>query len=224
MSGYLRRLAAAVNNPPSAIHPMAGSVFAGPEAEAPAVVHEEQIVTHVAAPLRREPPPAENTVAGDPEILEETRLLVRELRPAEQAEPGEADTIPAREPVSVVDREKAKLAVPLFPPQPDVSNEPAETALPFQPPRANIPGQRKQKTPVAIRGELEFPRSSYGLPPPGNVTRDSAGGKTSNVPGEIEIYIGRIEVTAVPPPANPPQPKPARKTPSLSEYLQRGRR
>lgn len=44
-------------------------------------------------------------------------------------------------------------------------------------------------------------------------------------PGEIEIHIGRIEVTAVTgPAASPPPLKPARKAPSLDEYLQRRRR
>jgi hypothetical protein len=41
-------------------------------------------------------------------------------------------------------------------------------------------------------------------------------------PEEIQIHIGRIEVTAVQPaPAIPPTPKPRRVTPSLDEYLRR---
>lgn len=43
-------------------------------------------------------------------------------------------------------------------------------------------------------------------------------------PDEIQIHIGRIEVTAVPPPAATSTPKRAAKGPSLQEYLGRGDR
>lgn len=39
---------------------------------------------------------------------------------------------------------------------------------------------------------------------------------------EIQIHIGRIEVTAMPPAAPRPMPVPARKTQTLDEYLRRG--
>lgn len=39
---------------------------------------------------------------------------------------------------------------------------------------------------------------------------------------EIQIHIGRIEVTAMPPAAPRPMPAPARKTQTLDEYLRRG--
>ena len=40
-------------------------------------------------------------------------------------------------------------------------------------------------------------------------------------PDEIQIHIGRIEVTAVPPPVARPVAPPTRKGPSLDEYLSR---
>jgi hypothetical protein len=40
-------------------------------------------------------------------------------------------------------------------------------------------------------------------------------------PDEIQIHIGRIEVTAVPPAPAPPAAKPQRNVPSLDEYLRR---
>jgi hypothetical protein len=43
-------------------------------------------------------------------------------------------------------------------------------------------------------------------------------------PDEIQIHIGRIEVTAVPPPAATPTQKRAAKGPSLQEYLGRRER
>lgn len=48
-------------------------------------------------------------------------------------------------------------------------------------------------------------------------------GATLREPDEIQIHIGRIEVTAVQaPPARPSPQKAARKAPSLGEYLKRG--
>jgi hypothetical protein len=49
--------------------------------------------------------------------------------------------------------------------------------------------------------------------------------RSAREPDEVQIHIGRIEVTAVAPlPSNRPPVKPARKSPSLDEYLKRGRR
>jgi hypothetical protein len=45
----------------------------------------------------------------------------------------------------------------------------------------------------------------------------------TNDSDEIQIHIGRIEVTAVSPPVATPTPKRAAKGPSLQEYLKRGR-
>jgi len=39
---------------------------------------------------------------------------------------------------------------------------------------------------------------------------------------DIQIHIGRIEVTAMPPTASRPMPVPARKSQTLDEYLRRG--
>jgi hypothetical protein len=53
-------------------------------------------------------------------------------------------------------------------------------------------------------------------------TSSSSGATLPDEPDSIEIHIGRIEVTAVPPaPASAASSKPRRETPSLSEYLKR---
>ncbi len=49
----------------------------------------------------------------------------------------------------------------------------------------------------------------------------SSSGSPRQEADEIQIHIGRIEVTAVPPPAPPPVRAPARKSISLDEYLKR---
>jgi hypothetical protein len=52
----------------------------------------------------------------------------------------------------------------------------------------------------------------------------SSTGSQRSEPDEIQIHIGRIEVTAVTQAAPRPAPPPARKSISLDEYLQRGER
>ena len=47
-------------------------------------------------------------------------------------------------------------------------------------------------------------------------------GPPQREPDEIQIHIGRIEVTAMTPAPARPAPRPARKSPSLDEYLKRG--
>jgi hypothetical protein len=59
-----------------------------------------------------------------------------------------------------------------------------------------------------------------------NISQERISRRESSVrsqPDEVQIHIGRIEVTAPPPPAAPAIRKPDRKTLSLSEYLNRGR-
>jgi hypothetical protein len=46
-------------------------------------------------------------------------------------------------------------------------------------------------------------------------------GLPAGEPDEIQIHIGRIEVTAVPPPAPPPASRPTSRSVSLDEYLRR---
>ncbi len=53
--------------------------------------------------------------------------------------------------------------------------------------------------------------------------REAAGGAkpAEREPDEIQIHIGRIEVTATPPAPARPAAKPMRKTPTLDDYLKR---
>jgi hypothetical protein len=70
-------------------------------------------------------------------------------------------------------------------------------------------------------------RDASGSPPPSAATAPQSSVARRNAgpgrpePDEIQIHIGRIEVTAVPPSVPPPPPKPAPKSVSLEEYLQR---
>lgn len=73
----------------------------------------------------------------------------------------------------------------------------------------------------------DFPRSSPPEVLRDRVTAARDGEKKVSRPAErerdeIQIHIGRIEVTAVPQAPARPEAKPARKTLSLDEYLKRG--
>jgi hypothetical protein len=68
--------------------------------------------------------------------------------------------------------------------------------------------------------ETETPAYS-GTKMPQQEARQWSAPAAKNGADEIQIHIGRIEVTAVPPPAATPKPKRAAKVPSLQEYLNR---
>jgi hypothetical protein len=73
-----------------------------------------------------------------------------------------------------------------------------------------LPSVRERSTSPAHKQERADPARRLGLPP--------------REPDEIQIHIGRIEVTAVPSAPVRPEAKPTRKSVSLDEYLKRGRR
>jgi hypothetical protein len=227
MSGYLRRLAAGVNSRSSAIHPIAGSVFAGPENEAPAVITEEQVVAPRTAAPMNEQPRGTQIDTEQPRLSEESRLLVTEVKSSPPRLLSERiEMVRPREPIPAPRREGDKSDIP--PRAPGTRDNPsvqtAEMSQPVHRPADHIPAPRAQHTPAIITRPVEPPRAVLTLPPSRNAGRSASQRTTSSGPDEIQIHIGRIEVTAVPPPATKPQAKQVRKTPSLSEYLQRGRR
>jgi len=114
---------------------------------------------------------------------------------------------------------------------PQTQNETART------PKSNVHRERRgQKEPsgptytplitenfVRPNNEDIFRRESNAFASGAREKRDLSGRPvpTEREPDEIQIHIGRIEVTAVPAQVAPAAVKPARKGPSLDEYLKR---
>jgi hypothetical protein len=216
MSGYLQRLVSSARTPVRSIHPMIGSRFsAPPDGVSPEVPPMMDQLPVSPAELDRKPAPEAPPVRshGRPAAFEAPRQdaakrpLERTFEPLvplprEAGEPVAADFFhrPSAAPgePAAGDREVALD----HPHQPLVDEATPRSRMAFR----NSPAEAS-RTPRGPRTNLPV-----RLPQP------------RPEPDEIEIHIGRIEVTAVlPPPARPAAP-PARKSLNLEEYLKRGER
>jgi hypothetical protein len=206
--------------PSRSIHPMIGSRFSasrdGTPSEAPPAIDE--LLFSSPAELDRKPAPETPPVRSQPRpAASEAFLQEAGKKPLETFEP---------------------LVAPL-----QESDEPAVAGLFHRP-------SVEQREPTAVDAEVTLQHPYQPLidevtPHAGArmAFRNSAAeasrttrGSRSNFPGrspqpmrepdEIEIHIGRIEVTAVPQPVARPLAPPARKSVNLEEYLKRrkGRR
>jgi hypothetical protein len=241
VSGYLARLAASVNSERSAIHPLVAPLFASPQetAELPAVeeerfasprrpteVPEAPAEAHlpaikeqqIASPRRPTEVPEARPEARRPEILRPRTSSAAngtgEPR-SEQAAPV-ARTRPQAKPVLAAPDETSSLSVPAG----QFSARPLRNA-------EEAPPVAGSYTPLLVVNDIQNAAPSA----PGSVkqlhTLSSPLHRPRRVrePDEVQIHIGRIEVTAVAPsPSSRPPITPARKSPSLDEYLKRGTR
>jgi hypothetical protein len=209
MSGYLRRLASSARSPGQSIHPAVRSLFSAPQQDAVLPILEEDNVTTVNKP---ESLPAR--------AQDEPQVLVHESSSTLSQEPNASPEMmaPKREALEAsairIVKEPLREEQPLLErPEPDRQpNAPKPTAIPthvYQPLIAESVGRKVGQQSTVLKG----------LSPLSDRTA-----RSEREPDEIQIHIGRIEVTAVPPPVSRPQTKPARKSLSLDEYLKRGRR
>jgi hypothetical protein len=195
MSGYLQRLASSVRNPVGAIHPLVGSLYSPPKPEIAPLVEEESVVK---TPIARPQPPASDTAAVAPERAE--RKPVEPLPKPREPEPAAEHTY-----VPLIEEPGDRwVKVAALQPAP-AANADAE---PWPPGR----GQAARATRIL----------KPTLPPRVAPRRATPPGEPNEIHDEIQIHIGRIEVTAAPPPARLPAPQP-RKSLNLGEYLKRGR-
>ena len=231
MSGYLHRLVRTVSHPSETIHPRPGSVFAPyPSAPDPPTEWPEQAETVAAHPARSE----SSTISEPAETVQHPAPSDEWPSPLR---PGTAD-----EPRGIVDR--ARRAAPPRPTGNQARHDPVEQAVrvpgPLVTPRAQraVPGSRRGAAVQSYEPLIHPQRSEAGAgpgaprfpPEPGNMREASATvtaaghpARAEREPDEIQIHIGRIEVTAVQAPA-PRAPNPPDTAISLDAYLERRNR
>jgi hypothetical protein len=242
MSGYLHRLACSVMQPAEKIHPLVGSVFAGPERSRKqgSLAHNFEVAGTAAAPL-----PAFSQ--ADQAMLPEIQGLATRDLPEQDAQQGTLDSDSRFTPLLPSDS-----TTPLRPsPQTLRSSIPASqnSVEPLFPTaQQQMPGGETIPTPESISEDVR--ENAYTAlmpiktvvapmkiaadaissarefgPNPGRSARQSARNvqdrRAEREPDQIEIHIGRIEVSAVPQSPAAPATKVARKAESLSEYLAR---
>ena len=222
MPRYLERLAATAQNANPRIHPMPRPLFA----PLPAYLTPPMELSEEVEPAGQQPRPA----APDRQRLVETTESLPDARKIEET---------AGPPF--FERERREEA-PLI--APEIPTTPATTTLP-QPLDAHTSRvapetvEAKTAAPEPVNSEAlvvkrfgaEAKRAAIPPGSSGSVRRIDLVrtlARHTNAarpePDEINIHIGRVEVTAVQAPKPAEMPRPARKTPSLDEYLKRGRR
>jgi hypothetical protein len=228
MSGPLHRIASGVLHPARNLHPALGSVWTPPHtADAPetpgevlehtvprpVASHTEQL-TPILARSQRPPVALQSEAHATPALLLPETAPINRNTSALSSGPSAAS--------HRVDPPAAISGSRVIPPAADT-----ETTAD---PNADDTEVDSRSAFVPLLPEQRFVAPARALTPALPVARERPThaqpiAQAAHQPDEIEIHIGRIEVTA--PPASPaarPAPHPARKSLDLGEYLKRERR
>jgi hypothetical protein len=219
MKGYLQRMAASVMNPQRSVQPLLGTLFSGarPESEAVPGVWPE----------------LSTEIPAEPEALRTKQKVdppAARLTPPDERDQPESPTTQKISGASRMSGRQVEF--------PDRGFEPlvASPAIlragdPPQHP-ARLETETQTETQTETRTEMQvrvdtrpviLPISQVREHRDSAIREPRAHRSAPAQPDEVHIHIGRIEVTAVPPPAPPAIQKPARKSLNLTEYLRRSR-
>jgi hypothetical protein len=239
MSGYLQRLAGSVMRPMETVHPLVGSVFSPETRMGPEPLPANENATTLSTPETRiepEPLPAKaNTASLDPLESPERRPSLQKPHPVKsQPAPSLSRSEAARPPqrienlTSIVDK-----AASVQPHPPVIQEQVSKTAEAGRAGRAATVKKTEEPrerayTPLIQAGAVGSGRRAALEPPSSPVAlggrtkqRADTAHRAEREPDEIQIHIGRIEVSAVPQaPAAAPS-KVSRKAVGLDEYLRR---
>jgi hypothetical protein len=213
MSSYFERMASGVLQPARAIHPVLGSLWAAPsrsaeletsvETTSPAMAAREPVareIDHARAPRGEARPFA--PIADVAEPLSQPRESNRSAQPFQPIAEVEPFIPAAATELRAAQSEQAAEAIEVS----EVIYRGPSAAAAFTPLVAKTALSPRSHSPVAA-------------------IRPQPAAQPPREPDEIEIHIGRIEVTAAPQQAAPrPIAQPARKSLDLGEYLRRDRR
>ena len=239
MRGYLQRLALGVMRPERTIHPMVGSVFSPQhQPEMSEALPRESSIFASSQP---------RSDAKHSQEEGERRFFTGEQKSGAASEAMEPNRLRAPEPIYTplipnVEAIQGKQTEDFPRPAEKISSShPGEkSTLEALPERNAHPGEQTKELVVThvyapkvsestVHSTLKAPAQKMDpfaatprRAPRENSSRRSA--TPSGQPDEIQIHIGRIEVTAVQQAPVPPAVKPTRKGLSLDEYLQRANR
>jgi hypothetical protein len=216
VSGFLQRLAAAAISPARAIHPIVGSVYSSSDNPLGAVGLQSASTVIAPSPVAA-PAGATAEVSLSPsvnpprfELLAPTSPTHRQGKPTSGVPPNPAMGNEAELKRGLAEHHAAEPS----------AVERSETAG-TRPQPLLIP-RILEKAPNSLRGP---PERRAGLPVTSRpATRAAMRAEPPREPDEIQIHIGRIEVTAIPPPAAPRAVKTPRHGLNLDAYLKRGER
>jgi hypothetical protein len=232
MSGYLQRMVASARTPGRSVHPIVGSYFSGAGFGAPIEnlqAGEEFLRTPspgtVEKPSPEVPaPPAARGRIPTEESADETEstTLPEERTPEFRVAPHRG--VP-QTPAAAADRPVLAGTPSYRPTVPSGIRPPVQDPVPAGNAAAPVPYRPLiEEVQPPASPQMEFMRSAASAAPRGEsqVGWPVRGTQpAARQYDEIEIHIGRIEVTAVSQPAARPASQPARKSLNLDEYLKR---
>ncbi len=245
MSGYLERLASSAVQPGGSIHPVLGSVFSAPKygRSSDELPLEEVDDSRDQPGSLMTPGPERPRASRDPETASDRsdspipHHPFPPLRPDKSRRNPDANAIPEQgtplKPL-VIEVRQQEVDRPVFRADSEDDQAGKSPKLIEQAGRGRDQGAilRSGYTPImpemvpGTAAPSNFGDKSTLFPPAagtrakGVVSRGGVGLRAER-PDEIQIHIGRIEVTAVPPAPVPPAARPATKSVSLDEYLKR---
>ncbi|HKD84317.1 MAG TPA: hypothetical protein VKB58_06180 [Terriglobales bacterium] len=218
MSGYLQRLVRNAMQPAeSSIRPLVGSMFSPAEQASDSLPREEHVeLSAQPGPLR-------------PALTFEESVSTRSISPRSERQmlekSPEAQPVPSLN--SLPPADNAKLLQP-FPAEQNITHIPEQHHQINGPPRLASAQPKQTFTPLmserpAHVGPSDTSGNSVGVRHAAAPTHQQTNAARSlgREPDEIQIHIGRIEVTAVQQAPARTAIKPARKGQSLEEYLSR---
>lgn len=240
MSGYLQRLVSTAMDTDSSVHPLVKPVFSSPASLDQPALSVQGKTLRLGSSSRPEHGIESEIYPEFTDASTEASTPVHRLRQGEdQPNFGEVQINNIAQEVPQPAMNFRPLLTPDgAPPTPLAATRSAEPALLAAQP-ATKRAQREQSrvaatnVPVYVpllntRPSLARSESIENETPTHPVARISqqklrqwSAPAATDPPDEIQIHIGRIEVTAVPPPAAAPTPKRAANSPSLQEYLKR---
>jgi hypothetical protein len=211
VSGYLQRLVRAASRPDASVHPVAGSIFAAGREKAPdRFVREESGPTaNPVTPIASDIPQSKTTLdsSRSPATDADYRPIapVNVTRAEEQSTPRDVGWV--REEPSAIPEDSPT-------PLPDADPESAQPQAGGMQKRMFVPllaAEFVAEPVVAIPSVRADGPDFHAARGPAAIPHQSE---------DIQIHIGRIEVTAVQPPVNR-VPKSPDRGPSLDAYLKR---
>jgi hypothetical protein len=242
VTGYLQRLVTTAVRGEVGVHPIVRSWKIGAGIEEQAWMEfADQVEPH----LSEGTAPAEATAPAESTAAPVATPLPGGLPPSDNRPPPAADQI--RDRTAPESSPASETMTPLFGEMPAADPatpvpaarigsivRPPATRRPRSGPPVDHPGgpARERQIPAAPARSDPWPATARpgpaAVPPFGQEFREWAApatppGAEGADRGDVEIHIGRIEVTAVSPPPAAPVAKAARKSINLNEYLRNGR-
>ena len=238
MSGYLQRLLSSARGAESSVQPLVRRVYspsaaASPEQPAPSPLLTERESGQQSLTEREWAQQSRPTVEIAPAQQLRNSISPRQGNDLADEAHSPAPPVHLADFVPLLPSEELNTSQPVRAPgaRPEAaspaqqnstgSRHAAHMRVPAGPASADVQPVNATLSPPVETAPLQAPKYADTTVTPPTRPPSLVAAAAASAHDEIQIHIGRIEVTAMPPPARPAAQKPANNGPSLQEYLKR---